>query len=85
MTQYDIKVTNRGAGPACSMKLLVPAPAGAELGNSWNSTRLPDEEGAWAFGLPDWCCPAGLASGADVVVGLIVKGEKLDAGAVVLQ
>lgn len=85
VTQYDIKVTNRGAGPASSMKLLVSPPPGAELGNSWNSTRLPDEGGAWAFGLPDWCSPAGLAVGADVVVGLIVKGGKLAEGAVALQ
>jgi hypothetical protein len=67
------------------MKLLVAAPAGAELGNSWNSTRLPDEGGAWAFGLPDWCAAAGLAPGAEVVVGLIVKGAQLDSNAVVLQ
>jgi hypothetical protein len=67
------------------MKLLVSPPPGAELGNSWNSIRLPDEGSAWAFGLPDWCSQAGLAPGADVVVGLIVKGAKLDAGAVQLQ
>lgn len=67
------------------MKLLVTPPAGAELGNSWNSTRLPDEAGAWAFGLPDWCTPAGLAAGSNLAVGIIVKGAKLDAGAVVLQ
>lgn len=84
-TQYDFKVTNRGPGPASSMKLLVSPPAGAELGNSWNANRLPDEGGAWAFGLPDWCSPAGLAPGADVVVGLIVKGAKLDAGAGAVQ
>lgn len=86
VTQFDIKVTNRGSAPASSMRLLVTPPAGAELGNSWNSTRLPDDEasGAWAFGLPDWCAPAGLAPGADVVVGMIIKGAKPDAGAFVL-
>lgn len=84
VTQYDIKVVNRGQGLA-TMKLLVTAPAGGELSNSWNSTRLPDEGGAWAFGLPDWCAASGLAAGAEVVVGLIVKGAQLDSSAVVLQ
>jgi len=84
-TQFDIKVINRGAAPASSMKLLVTPPGDSELGNSWNSTCLPDEGGCWAFDLPDWCLPAGLAVGADVVVGMIIKGTKPDAGAFVLH
>lgn len=59
------------------MRLLVTPRSGCELTKSWNGTQLPDEGPAWVFDLPDWARPAGLAPGADVVVGLIVKGETL--------
>lgn len=73
--QLDVKVTNTSPAPASSMKLRVAA--AGELQKCWNATQLPDEEGAWCFDLPDWCAQSGgLAVGANVAVGLIVKGEK---------
>jgi hypothetical protein len=84
-TQFEVKVTNGGISAASSMKLVVQPPPGCELGNSWNSTRLPDEGGAWRFDLPDWCAAAGgLAAGAHVVVGMILKGTKPNSSAFAL-
>ncbi|WIA08695.1 hypothetical protein OEZ85_008120 [Tetradesmus obliquus] len=73
--QLEAKVTNTGPGPASSMRLRVAA--AEELQKAWNATQLPDEGGFWVFDFPDWVGPSGgLAVGANVVVGLIVKGEK---------
>jgi uncharacterized repeat protein (TIGR01451 family) len=84
-TQFDIKVTNRGPDPANSMKLQVTPPAGTELVNSWNCTRLADEAGAWVFDMPDWAqAPNSLGPGAELTVGLVVKGPALDPAAVLL-
>jgi hypothetical protein len=72
--QLEAKVTNTGSAPASSMRLRVTATG--ELQKAWNATQLPDEGGCWVFDFPDWVGPSGgLAVGANVVVGLIVKGE----------
>lgn len=84
VTQFDVKVTNTGATPASSMCLRVAAPSGCELSQSWNSTRGPDDGACWTFDLPDWAQSGGLAAGANVVVGMIVKGAKPDAAAFAL-
>jgi uncharacterized repeat protein (TIGR01451 family) len=86
-TQYDIKVTNRGPDPANSMKLRVNPPAGTELVNSWNCTLVMtgDDGGAWVFDMPDWAqAPSSLGPGAELSVGLVVKGAALDPAEVLL-
>ncbi|KAF8072699.1 Endoglucanase [Scenedesmus sp. PABB004] len=72
--QLEVTVTNPGPTPASSMCLRVGC--AGELVKSWNCTPLPDADGCWCFDMPDWVAPGGLAAGASVVVGLIVKGDK---------
>lgn len=85
-TQFEVKVTNNGSAAASSMRLVVSPTEGSTLGNSWNSSRLADDgSGAWCLDLPDWAIAQGLAPGANVVVGLIVKGPKPDVSAFVLE
>eukprot|EP00775_Hariotina_reticulata_P006321 gene6321-6556_t len=74
--QTDIKVTNIGTTAARRMRLRV-ATAGAEMQKYWNAIKLPDDEpGCWMFDLPDWVGPAGLATGASLVTGIITRGAK---------
>eukprot|EP00879_Flechtneria_rotunda_P029935 GHRR01032402.1.p1 GENE.GHRR01032402.1~~GHRR01032402.1.p1 ORF type:complete len:415 (+),score=131.03 GHRR01032402.1:275-1519(+) len=76
--QLEVKVTNTGSAEASNMMLMMSA--AGQLQQCWNCEQQQapvSTAGWWCFGFPDWLrSNGGLAPGAELVLGIIVKGAK---------